>query len=233
MSGASGDPAPHGEPAEGADPDRPMLALLMAYQRRGWRRGERAPVEAYLAQYPGLASDPEAVLDLIYQETVLREQAGESPRLEEYLRRFPHLGTELELQFEVERALGPKTDMGSAAGLTIRPGGRTPPAAAVQPTVPGYEVLGVLGRGGMGVVYKVPQLRLNRVAALKMILAGEHAGPEVAVRFLAEAEAIARLHHPNIVQIFAFGDHVGHSYFEMEYVGGGSLADRLDGTPWP
>jgi serine/threonine-protein kinase len=84
----------------------------------------------------------------------------------------------------------------------------------------------------MGVVYKVRQVRLNRFAALKMILGGELAGPEDAARFLGEAEAVARLHHPNIVQIFACGDHDGHSYFEMEYVAGGSLAERLDGTPW-
>ena len=85
----------------------------------------------------------------------------------------------------------------------------------------------------MGVVYKARQLRLNRIVALKMILAGDHAPPEAAVRFLAEAEAVARLHHPHIVQIFAFGDRDGRPYFEMEYVAGGSLADRLDGTPWP
>ena len=66
-----------------------------------------------------------------------------------------------------------------------------------------------------------------------MILAGEHAGAEVYARFLAEAEAVARLQHPNIVQIYDFGDHDGRPYFEMEYVDGGSLADRLGGTPWP
>ena len=69
--------------------------------------------------------------------------------------------------------------------------------------------------------------------ALKMILAGEHAGPEAAVRFLAEAEAVAKLQHPNIVQIFHVDEHAGRPYFEMEYVEGGSLADRLDGTPRP
>jgi serine/threonine-protein kinase len=85
----------------------------------------------------------------------------------------------------------------------------------------------------MGVVYKALQLRLNRVVALKMILAGDYAPAETVVRFMAEAESIARVHHPHIVQIFAYGDHDGRPYFEMEYVDGGSLADRLGGKPWP
>src|SRR3954464_4498204 len=113
------------------------------------------------------------------------------------------------------------------------PGGPPPAPGAAQAAVPGYEILGELGRGGMGVVYKARQVRLNRVVALKMILAGDHASPEAAVRFLGEAESVARLPHPNIVHVHAFGDHDGRPYFEMEYVAGGSLADRLDGTPWP
>ena len=82
--------------------------------------------------------------------------------------------------------------------------GDGPPAASkrrVAPKVPGFEVLGELGRGGMGVVYLARRTLLNRLCALKMILAGEHAGAESAVRFLAEAEAVARLQHPNVVQI--------------------------------
>jgi serine/threonine-protein kinase len=85
----------------------------------------------------------------------------------------------------------------------------------------------------MGVVYQARELRLNRVVALKMILAAEYAGAEAGARFLAEAESVARLHHPNVVQVFAFGDCDGRPYFAMEYVDGGSLADRLDGTPRP
>jgi WD40 repeat protein len=100
------------------------------------------------------------------------------------------------------------------------------------PRVPGYELLGELGRGGMGVVYRARQLRLNRPCALKMILAGDYATAESTARFVAEARTIARLRHPNIVQIHAIGDHSGRPYLELEFVEGGTLAERIDGTPW-
>jgi serine/threonine protein kinase/peroxiredoxin len=100
-----------------------------------------------------------------------------------------------------------------------------------RPSVLGYEILGELGRGGMGVVYKARQLRLNRPVALKMILAGAHAGSKEHERFRSEAEAVARLQHPNIVQIHEIGESEGRPYFSLEYVEGGSLAQKLDGTP--
>jgi serine/threonine protein kinase len=101
------------------------------------------------------------------------------------------------------------------------------------PVVENYEVLGELGRGAMGIVYRARQILLNRPCVLKMILAGAHADAEAVLRFLAEAEAVARLQHPNIVQIHNIGQADGLPYFELEYVDGGSLDRRLDGTPWP
>jgi WD40 repeat protein len=101
------------------------------------------------------------------------------------------------------------------------------------PRLPGYEIIGELGRGGMGVVYQAKHIGLKRIVALKMILAGAHASPEQRGRFLSEAHAVARLQHPNVVQIYDIGEHDGCPFFALEFIGGGSLAQKLDGTPLP
>ena len=119
------------------------------------------------------------------------------------------------------------------------PGQDTEPAGAAAErgpetvSVPGYEIEGVLGRGGMGVVYKARHLALKRTVALKMVLAGGHAGPQELARFRIEAEAVARLQHPNIVQIHEVGEADGHPYCALEFVEGGNLASKLDGKPLP
>jgi WD40 repeat protein len=111
--------------------------------------------------------------------------------------------------------------------------GVPPPAglgASADPP-PGYEILSVLGRGGMGVVYRARQVALHREVALKMILAGAHASSDEMTRFKTEAEAIARLHHPGIVQIHEIGEHRGNPFFSLEFCPGGSLEKKLAGTP--
>jgi WD40 repeat protein len=118
---------------------------------------------------------------------------------------------------------------------------RLPEAAPVErngadpelPVVPGYEILGLLGRGGMGVVYRARQVGLNRLVALKMIRTGPHARPDEVARFRTEAEAAARLQHPNIIQIHDIGQQGGMPYFSLELADGGSLAERINSTPQP
>jgi serine/threonine-protein kinase len=108
----------------------------------------------------------------------------------------------------------------------------TPPPARPLPAVPGYEVLERLGGGGMGVVYKARQLLTNRLVAVKMVTEA-HDDLEARARFLAEAEAAARLRHPGVVQVYEVGDAGGRPFLALEFCEGGSLADRLDGTPLP
>ena len=113
-------------------------------------------------------------------------------------------------------------------GTPTVPSADDAPAPSVRlPSVPGYELLDVIGRGGMGVVYRARQLSPRRVVALKLVLAGR------ADRFRAEVAAVARLQHPNVVRIHEVGDLDGRPFFSMEYVAGGSLAARLKDGPLP
>jgi serine/threonine-protein kinase len=116
-------------------------------------------------------------------------------------------------------------------GLATRPNdSATAPPAAGLPQVPGYEVEAVLGQGGMGVVYKARHQALKRTVALKMLATG-HSHPGEHARLRAEAEAVARLQHPNIVQIYEVGEADGRPFIALEYVAGGSLDKRLAGQP--
>jgi serine/threonine protein kinase len=143
---------------------------------------------------------------------------------------------------EESATLVPPATRGSDGPTLVPPAsqadpGTTPwmskPEKSDNSVLPGYEVLGVLGRGGMGVVYKARQTGLNRIVALKMILAGSQASKEELQRFHTEAEAVAALHHPNIVQIHDMGVRDGRPFFSLEFCEGGSLQGRLDGTPLP
>jgi serine/threonine-protein kinase len=127
----------------------------------------------------------------------------------------------------VDNAIDPSGGMEAEApdGQKKRP--------AVPETVAGYDIIGVLGRGGMGVVYKARQRGLKRLVALKMILSGDHASEQELVRFRAEAEAVAHLQHPNIVQIYEVGEEQGLPYFSLEFVDGSSLNRKIAGTPLP
>ena len=116
------------------------------------------------------------------------------------------------------------------------PGSATRPSSPLDgrcPQVRGYDVQAMLGRGGMGVVYEALHLRLNRVVALKMLQAGAYAGAHERARFQREAEVVAELRHPNIVQVYDVGEHEGCPFFTMELLEGGSLAQAISATPQP
>src|SRR4051794_26526829 len=150
------------------------------------------------------------------------ERLGE---VRERLRGCRNVDAEMDAMFPTSLATTNWLGLGGLGGVALDP---SPPGL---PRIPGYEVESVLGRGGMGVVYKVTQLKLHRPVALKMILAGAYARASEVARFMREAEAVASLHHPHIVQVYDVGDLDGRPYFTMEYVEGGSLGHKLAGTP--
>ncbi len=132
----------------------------------------------------------------------------------------------------------PPVAAGDSPTLTHSPNEELPAAGPasrrpVLPTVAGYDILGVLGRGGMGVVYKARQKGLDRVVALKMVLAAEHATADQLGRFLAEARAVALVKHRHIVQIFEIGEQAGRPYFSLEFCPGGSLDQKVKDGPLP
>ena len=203
-----------------------------------WRAGVRPPIEGFLGDTTD--SRRSALLRyLLAVELDYRGGLGESPELSEYQVRFAgherlidSVFAEFARRFEFARAADLETIELRMGRDGTGSGFATSPPPDPFPNIPGFEILSELGRGGMGIVYKARNIRLNRLCALKMVLPGKHPGGEARARFFAEAETIARLRHPNLVQIYSLGDHGGRPYFEMEYLEGGSLSRRLDGTPW-
>ena len=222
--------AHEGDPAT---PGRQQLVdQLCDDQVKRWRAGQRVPAESYLALYPSLQECAESALELIYGEFLLREEMGESPQVEEFQWRFPQFAARLQKQVDLHGVL-----MSSDSADEITTGGDeldddrdNLTASGMNRLIGrGFKILGELGRGGMGAVYKAWQVRLKRVVALKVIRADAYADAGAAARFLAEAEAAARLRHPNIVPVFEVGEHEGMGYLVLEYEAGGGLDRRLAG----
>jgi eukaryotic-like serine/threonine-protein kinase len=224
-----------GSPPFGVDSGDFALESLFAEQVRAWMHGERPPIKLLIDRHPGVVDRPNAVVELINQEVVLRQIRGETACADDYLTDFPELAEPLSRLFEVHGALSlpPELRPSPDHGLrnSVLNGARSEIASA--PRVPGYEIEGILGRGGMGVVYLARHRALDRIVALKVLQEGRQSEPEHRARFEREAAAVAKCQHPNLVQIHEIGEYDGHSYLALEYVDGGTLARSLAGVPQP
>ncbi len=178
---------------------------------------------------------------MIQQEFLARQELADGPTVLQYLERFPALAERLRTRLDPGATLGEPVANSAQSVVEVEGEGtllsltRSAPAPtpAELPTVPGYEILDVLGQGGMGIVYKALQVLTRREVALKMVLRGAQATTQDRARFRIEAEAVARLSHPNIIQIHEVGEVLGRPFFSLEYVDGGTLGGRLAGQPLP
>ena len=217
-------------PADASQRRRALIKLIHIDLENRLRAGEKPRVENYLDRYPEIACDTGIVIDFVTWEFKQRSRNEGDLTPEEYLQRFPYIANELRVRLISEqqtRTIVGVTVHGKMSALASQPTG------PVNVQVPGYEILGLLGHGAMGIVYKARHLKLQRLLAVKMIKAGSDADETELARFRTEAEAVARLQHPNIVQIHEIGEHHGKPYFSLEYCAGGRLDKKLGGTPVP
>lgn len=168
--------------------------------------------------------ESDAILELLVRWDELRRE-GKTPTVEELC------PGDFALQQRLRERLKRRERLQAFLALpddTRHEGGHE---VARLPAIEGYDIAGLVGRGGMGVVYKARQKELQRDVALKMVLSGASASAEERARFRTEAKAVAQLQHPNIVQIYEIGEQAGCPFLALEYVGGGSLAQKIDGKP--
>lgn len=175
-------------------------------------------------------------LEQVLAEYLRSPERGENPDRQAFIDAHPDLAVELRSFFHNQDALQ-KMAAPLRAGVldATLPGlDQAAPAPGVIVRYFGdYELLAEIDRGGMGIVYKARQVSLNRIVAVKMILAGQLASPQDVERFHVEAEAAANLDHPGIVPIYEVGEHEGQHFFSMAFVDGPSLAQRLTEGPLP
>ncbi|MGE3408366.1 MAG: protein kinase [Pirellulales bacterium] len=193
-----------------------------------WHARSRPRIEDYLVRCP---TDLHGRLlnELLALELDYRLSLREDLVCQEYVSRFRDLAEVVQSVFDSHPSS--QTDWALAPMILTSP---LPERAEKVPSQVGkYQLLQELGRGGMGVVYKARQSGLGRIVAVKMLLAGHHADRHDLYRFRAEAEAVASLQHPNIVQVFEVGEYAGQPFLSLEFVPGGHLGQRIAGEPQP
>ena len=198
--------------------------------------GETDVCESVLSEFPELREHRDSVLELIYFEYVLSQESG-CPISDDALhQRFPEFQADLQKILNVDRAFRNAPDTEHAYGKAIghdledRSDNNAEPHLEFE-GFGDYELVGILGQGGMGVVYKARQRRLNRFVAVKTVDTLSSLNPVAVARFRSEAELVAKLQHPNIVQVYEIGSQLGVPYFSMELVDGGTLADAMSERP--
>jgi WD40 repeat protein len=228
--------------AAGSEPSTLLSELLKKEVEHRRQSGESPTLEEYRARFPGQVT----LVDSVFPPPSPMHQKDEGARTKDESR--PHgssvsslilhpssFGADAsgtaERESTAKPAIGGQQTISEVPGTETNTAKRSTAGGADLPAIPGYEIMGLLGRGGMGVVYQARHQALKRLVAVKMILAAEHAEPDQMARFRTEAEAVARLQHPHIVQIHEIGAHKGLPYFSLEFCPGGSLAKRLGGTP--
>lgn len=200
---------------------------ILDQQRARWLKGEAPSIESLLAGTP-FANDREAQLDLIYHEIVLREELQQPVGLQQYSERFPHLQADLELHFQIHQALldADLVDTNEAFSDESWPESRSLPETTPD-SIGEYEIERELGRGGMAIVYLARHKTLKRSVALKTFRTGRGLSSREISRIRTEAEAIARLSHRNIIQIYEIGEQDGFPWIALEYAEQGTLSQKL------
>ena len=208
-----------------------QLHGLLAEQNDRWDAGERVLVADLLFTHPALADDPTRLVPLIVNEWMLRWECGDRPDLADYQARFPLVAGELARQYHAQVAFERADPTDSFPDATTDPAPGT--AGPFPPTPSGYRLLGEVGSGGMGVVYRAEQVSLGRTVAVKFLLAGRSARGGQVERFLNEGRLLARLDHPNVVRVIEVGTADRSPYIVMEFVDGRTLARHAAGRPQP
>jgi serine/threonine protein kinase len=189
-----------------------------------WKAGQRPRLEEHLGTVEGKLRTT-LLRQLLPLDWEYRVRAGEQPRTADYEARFPENAGLIE-------AIG--RDVATAVLAQTPPVPGPPAATGPSPQqLGGYRILRRAGQGGMGVVYEAVQVSLGRRVALKVLPGASLADPVARERLWREALTTARLHHPNIVQIFEVGEHDGQPFLALEFVAGPILADRLRDAPQP